>query len=58
MITYKTFFIFIHGVVGEFTWKIKRKDGSTFEESNKSFKFATEKDAEDAAKEYIDTWST
>lgn len=58
MITYKTFFIFIHGVVGEFNWKIKRKDGSTFEESNKLSKFITEDSAENAAKARIDEWST
>lgn len=58
MIKYKTFFIFVYGLTGEFTWKIKRKDGSVFEESNESIKFATEEAAENDAREYIDEWET
>lgn len=57
IIRYKTFFIFIYDILGEFTWKIKRKDGSVFKESEELVKFETETSAEESAKEYIDKWS-
>lgn len=56
MIRYKTFFIFIYDIFGEFTWKIKRKDGSVLKESEELVKFETETSAEESAKEYIDKW--
>jgi len=51
---YKNFIIILDTVEKEYTWTIKRLDGSTLEESADTFKLNG--DALDDAKAFIDDW--